>query len=253
MFQSHFSDVAKVAGVNTTAIVVSLSGLETAIRIAGLVAALVYTCLKIADWVRDRREHDAQREATKLDKSLLLIWAACICFSLSPGCASTRHRPSTVAVAQSIQSASVNAVRAQASARRAEVAIQTAAEAVTVLEASAAPGQRPAVAEVRQSLKTARQQVTEAGAQLVAITKALTDSDARLSAVQKQADKLATALVSAEAKVAAYHRLKFWLMLAAAGMAFYLALQLVPPLVPYRWGIVAGAGAAAGVTVWGIL
>ncbi len=251
MFQSHFSDVAKVAGVNTTAIVLSLSGVEAAIRLAGLVAALVYTCLKIADWVRDRRERSAGRASP--DKSLLLLWVAWICFSGVTGCTSVARRPPAVAVAQSIQSASVGAVRAQASARRAEVAIRTAAEAVTALEASAAPGQRPAAAVVRQSLKTAQQQVTEAGAQLVAITNALADSDARLSAVQKQADKLATALVSAEAKVAAYHRLKFWLMLAAAGMAFYVALQLVPPLIPYRWGIAAGAGAAAGSALWMIL
>ena len=66
MDQSHLTDAAKVAGVNTTAIIISLSGVETAIRLAGLVAALVYTCLKIADWVRDRKERRAlESPATK--------------------------------------------------------------------------------------------------------------------------------------------------------------------------------------------
>ncbi len=57
MFQTNFGDFIKVTGINTMAFVVSLTDIEKAIRLAGLLAALVYTCLKIIDWFLDKRRH----------------------------------------------------------------------------------------------------------------------------------------------------------------------------------------------------
>ena len=45
----------KVTWINVMAFAISLSDAETAIRIAGLLAALVYTCLKIIDWFLNKR------------------------------------------------------------------------------------------------------------------------------------------------------------------------------------------------------
>ena len=161
--------------------------------------------------------------------------------------------PSTVAAARAIQAAGVSAVKAQASGQRAGEAIRTASEAVVVLNKTATPEQRPAVARVQQSLQLAGHQVTEMQTQLVAVSNALTESDARLVSVQQEGDRLAADLNSAQAKVAAYHRLKFWLALAAAGLAFMAALQFIPPLTPYRWGIAAGIGGVVFPAVFAFL
>lgn len=55
MFNSqHLEDVAHVNFVNLAAIAVSFAEFEQWIRIALLLASLVYTVLKIVDWIRNR-------------------------------------------------------------------------------------------------------------------------------------------------------------------------------------------------------
>jgi hypothetical protein len=48
----HFQDIGKVAGINLAAIAISWSNLEGFFRIAGLIVAFIYTCLKIWDLLR---------------------------------------------------------------------------------------------------------------------------------------------------------------------------------------------------------
>jgi hypothetical protein len=48
----HFQDIGKVAGVNLAAIAISWTNLEGFFRIAGLIVAFIYTCLKIWDLLR---------------------------------------------------------------------------------------------------------------------------------------------------------------------------------------------------------
>lgn len=165
--------------------------------------------------------------------------------------------PSTAPVARSIQAASVGTVRAQASVQKMRVSLRAAQEAAAVLAKTATPQQRPVVAAVQASLKTARAEIQTAGTQLIAVSSALHDSDARATALQQEVDTLAADRDAQAAKAGeygnAYHRLKFWLALAAAGMAFLLTLNLVPPLVPYRWGIASGAAAAVFGATWLVL
>lgn len=174
-------------------------------------------------------------------------------------CATTRRTvaPSTVGVVRSIQAASVSTVKAQASAQKARVSIKTAQEAVVVLEKTATPEQRPAVATVKQSLAVADSHVVELQAQLVSVSGDLVQADTKAATLQGQVDTLAAdrdaQAVKAREYGSAYHRLKFWLALAAAGLAFAVALQLIPPLIPYRWGIAAGAAGATGIAVFAIL
>ncbi len=173
---------------------------------------------------------------------------------LLAGCAGPRgDAPSTIAATRSIQSANVGAIRAQASARKARVAIRTASDAVTVLERTATPEQASAVVVIKESLTTARLQVEEAETQLIAVSHSLAESDARLTTLQRETDRMAADLVVARKRVSAYHRLKFWLALAGAGFAFYTAMRLIPPLGPYKWWAVGGAGVAAFGILWGIL
>jgi len=50
----HAHDVFRVVSVNIGALVLSVSNIEVFFRIAGLVAAFLYTCLKIYDWISAR-------------------------------------------------------------------------------------------------------------------------------------------------------------------------------------------------------
>lgn len=53
----HLQEAGKVAAINTAAFVLSLTNLEEFFRTAGLIAAFVYTCLKIIqllkNWKKD--------------------------------------------------------------------------------------------------------------------------------------------------------------------------------------------------------
>jgi hypothetical protein len=48
----HFQDIGKVAGANLAALAISCSNLEGFFRVAGLIVAFIYTCLKIWDLLR---------------------------------------------------------------------------------------------------------------------------------------------------------------------------------------------------------
>jgi hypothetical protein len=50
----HISDIAEVNFVNLAAIAVSFADFEQWIRILLLLASLVYTVMKIIDWVKNR-------------------------------------------------------------------------------------------------------------------------------------------------------------------------------------------------------
>lgn len=49
--EEHFDSI-KVAAANTAAVMLSFSGIEEFFRIAGLAAALFYTCLKCAHLIK---------------------------------------------------------------------------------------------------------------------------------------------------------------------------------------------------------
>lgn len=53
MLERNIEDVAKVGFVNFAAFAVSMSEFDNWLRLAGLVAALVYTCLKIVQTVQE--------------------------------------------------------------------------------------------------------------------------------------------------------------------------------------------------------
>ncbi|HWL54267.1 MAG TPA: hypothetical protein VNQ90_17640 [Chthoniobacteraceae bacterium] len=53
--QQHY-DLIKVAAVNVTAFIVSLTDLETSVRIAGMLVAMVYTGLKTYYLIAEKRE-----------------------------------------------------------------------------------------------------------------------------------------------------------------------------------------------------
>lgn len=48
----HIEEMVKVGSINMAALVLSLSNLEGFLRVAGVAAALVYTCMKIAQLVK---------------------------------------------------------------------------------------------------------------------------------------------------------------------------------------------------------
>ncbi len=52
-FNSEISDCVKVIGVNTVATTLSFSDLENSLRVAGLMAAFLYTALKIAILIKN--------------------------------------------------------------------------------------------------------------------------------------------------------------------------------------------------------
>jgi hypothetical protein len=43
----HLEEIAKVSSINIAALAISLSNLEGFLRVAGVAAALIYTCMKI--------------------------------------------------------------------------------------------------------------------------------------------------------------------------------------------------------------
>jgi hypothetical protein len=48
----HLEELAKVGGVNIAAVAISLTQIETGLRVAGLFLAFVYTLMKIIQLVR---------------------------------------------------------------------------------------------------------------------------------------------------------------------------------------------------------
>jgi hypothetical protein len=178
---------------------------------------------------------------------LILLFTGCVS-SRSPGTG-----PSVVAAARTLSGAGIGVVQAQAGARKARVAIRSASDAVALLSRTATPEQRPAVATVRLSMNTARQQLDHAEAQLLLASNSLDQSGVKLTLLQQETNKMAADLDRAHQRANGYYRLKFWLALAGAGFGFYVALRILPPLGPYRWY---GALAAAAVffgALWIIL
>lgn len=55
MNDNHLHDVYRVISVNLGALVISVSGVEVFFRLAGLIAAFLYTLLKIYEWFDTRR------------------------------------------------------------------------------------------------------------------------------------------------------------------------------------------------------
>jgi len=56
MLDHHLEDVTKVGIINFAAFAVSMSDVSEWLRLAGLAAALIYTCLKIVQTVRDLKK-----------------------------------------------------------------------------------------------------------------------------------------------------------------------------------------------------
>jgi predicted GNAT family acetyltransferase len=56
MLDHHIEDVTKVGIINFAAFAVSMSDISDWLRLAGLAAALVYTCLKILQTVIELRK-----------------------------------------------------------------------------------------------------------------------------------------------------------------------------------------------------
>jgi len=56
MLDQHLEDVTKVGIINFAAFAVSMSDVSEWLRLLGLAAALVYTCLKIIQTVRDLKK-----------------------------------------------------------------------------------------------------------------------------------------------------------------------------------------------------
>jgi hypothetical protein len=54
MHDHHLEDIAQVNFINLAALAVSFAEFESWIRILLLLASLVYTVLKIVDWVKNR-------------------------------------------------------------------------------------------------------------------------------------------------------------------------------------------------------
>jgi hypothetical protein len=48
----HIEEMLKVGSINMAALVLSLSDIESFLRVAGVAAALVYTCMKIMQLVK---------------------------------------------------------------------------------------------------------------------------------------------------------------------------------------------------------
>ena len=48
----HIEEIVKVGSVNAAAFAISLSNLEGFLRVAGVAAALVYTCMKIIQLIK---------------------------------------------------------------------------------------------------------------------------------------------------------------------------------------------------------
>jgi hypothetical protein len=48
----HLEEIAKVSSVNLAAFAISLSNLEGFLRVAGVAAAFIYTCMKIIQLMR---------------------------------------------------------------------------------------------------------------------------------------------------------------------------------------------------------
>jgi predicted GNAT family acetyltransferase len=53
MFDQHIEDVTKVGIINFAAFAVSMTDVSEWLRLLGLAAALVYTCLKIVQTIQD--------------------------------------------------------------------------------------------------------------------------------------------------------------------------------------------------------
>ena len=56
MLDQHIEDVIKVSFINFAAFAVSMSDFDQWLRLAGLLAALIYTCLKIVQTVQELRK-----------------------------------------------------------------------------------------------------------------------------------------------------------------------------------------------------
>ena len=82
--------------------------------------------------------------------------------------------------------------------------------------------------------------------QLLTVSNSLAASDGQLRRLQAEVDMQAAKLTVAERRAAAYHRLKFWLVAAAAGFAFYATMRITPPLGPYTWWIAGAMAMTAG-------
>lgn len=52
----HLEELTKVGVINITAFVISLSDVENFLRIGGLAVAFIYTCLKIAQLIKNWNE-----------------------------------------------------------------------------------------------------------------------------------------------------------------------------------------------------
>jgi hypothetical protein len=48
----HIEEIIKVGSINAAALAISLSSLEGILRVAGVAAALLYTCMKIIQLVK---------------------------------------------------------------------------------------------------------------------------------------------------------------------------------------------------------
>jgi hypothetical protein len=48
----HIEEIIKVGSINAAALAISLSNLEGFLRVAGVAAALVYTCMKIIQLIK---------------------------------------------------------------------------------------------------------------------------------------------------------------------------------------------------------
>jgi len=54
----HFHDLVQVGVVNTTAVVVSMTGIETGLRILSLVLACAYTAAKLVQLLRSKKNDE---------------------------------------------------------------------------------------------------------------------------------------------------------------------------------------------------
>jgi len=54
----HFHDLVQVGAVNTTAVVVSMTGIETGLRILSLVLACAYTAVKLIQLLKSKRDDE---------------------------------------------------------------------------------------------------------------------------------------------------------------------------------------------------
>ncbi len=201
------ADLFRVLGINIAAFTVSLTEVETAIRILGLLAALVYTLLKIVDWVA------ARRGKRKAGGDLLPIWIVLAGLSVS-GCSGVPRGmpgPSTVPVARAVQGADAAAGRVRASVERARTAVRGADAPLKRLGETATPAQRGDLVLVANTFRTLDRELGAARLGLRDSAVAHSQALANVTTLQGRIDGLADDLGRAQdAERKGRERVAFW-------------------------------------------